>query len=182
MGVRSMVGCMWVVLALGAWRCGRAGCVRWVLVAGLVCACAMGWAQSTLAAVGRCPNEEFRTGPSASLPDCRAYELVTPEELGRTQAITFTEGDEAIPSADGEDLALKTLGAPLEPNPNLTGTRAVFSRTAQGWVAKSVESPEVGAREIAMFKSAPESRSLADRVRGGTDAEPGREEEYAHRV
>jgi hypothetical protein len=137
-----------------AWRRGRVRCVQWALVVGLVCACAMGWAQSTLAAVGRCPNEEFRTGPSASLPDCRAYELVTPEELGRTQAITFTVADQAIPSADGEHLALKTLGAPLEPNPNLTGTRAVFSRTERGWVAKSAESPEVGAREVTMFQGA----------------------------
>ena len=93
------------------------------------------------------PNEEFRTGPSASLPDCRAYEFVTPEELGRTQAMTFTTSDHAIPSPDGEHLALQTY-APLEPRPSLVGTRAVYSRTPYGWTAKSIVSPEVDAREL----------------------------------
>ena len=96
---------------------------------------------------GKCSNTRFRTGPSAGLPDCRAYELVTPEDLGRTQAMTFTGADHAIPSADGERLALETF-APLEPNPSFKGTRAVISRTTQGWTMKSVVAPGAGGEEL----------------------------------
>jgi hypothetical protein len=120
-----------------------------VLVALVLLACALQGVLPAGAQEAGCPNEEFRTGPSASLPDCRAYELVTPEELGRTQAITFTTSDAAIPSPDGERFALNTY-APLEPNPSLTGTRAVYSRTAHGWSAKSMTAPETGARELGL--------------------------------
>jgi hypothetical protein len=99
-----------------------------------------------------CPNEEFRTGPSASLPDCRAYELVTPEELGRTQAMTFTGSDFAIPSPEGEHLALTTY-APLEPDPSLVGTQAVYSRTPHGWTSKSIVAPGTEERQFNRSRS-----------------------------
>ncbi len=107
-----------------------------------------------------CPNEEFRTGPSASLPDCRAYELVTPEELGRTQAMTFTTADHAVSSLDGEHLALETF-APLEPNPNLKGTRAVYSRTPHGWTAMSLVPPGSDASQFETELFSPDLSQVA---------------------
>jgi len=50
---------------------------------------------------GSCPNDRFRTGPSSKLPDCRAYEQVTPNDKYGSDAYGSPWGVEASPSGDG---------------------------------------------------------------------------------
>jgi sugar lactone lactonase YvrE len=48
-----------------------------------------------------CPNDRFRTGPSAKLPDCRAYELATPVDKFGADVSGHEFGVEASRSGDG---------------------------------------------------------------------------------
>jgi hypothetical protein len=84
-----------------------------------------------------CPNEAFRTGPSARLPDCRAYEQVTPEEKGGSQAAFSYVGAldfrGYLTSADGEHVFLHDPGVKWGSSPGPARDDYFFSRTASGW-------------------------------------------------
>lgn len=95
---------------------------------------------------GACSNVGLRVGASAALPDCRAYELVTPANTNGHKVYTpgHVFAGQRLPtpsaSAEGESLAFLTLGGTI---PGFEGAGAfngdgyVATRTAGGWQTAS---------------------------------------------
>jgi hypothetical protein len=88
-----------------------------------------------------CPNQAFRSGPSADLPDCRAYELVTPPDTNGRQ-ITAAHYDLEInsfatelASPSGNSFLFSLFGQPLAEFPESNGVADTYEsvRTSNGW-------------------------------------------------
>ena len=57
---------------------------------------------------GSCPNDQFRTGPGANLPDCRAYEQASP--VNKNGADVNAESDQLRASTDGDAVTFYSNG------------------------------------------------------------------------
>ena len=84
-----------------------------------------------------CPNAAFRQGPSADLPDCRAYELVTPpfKQGGRPNLDGV--------SPDGSSAIISSLGnfGCAANNQTTYGAYYESTRTASGWSTACLDPP-----------------------------------------
>ncbi len=100
----------------------------------------------TAAEVG-CPNEQFRTGFSAALPDCRAFELVTPANTDSgapdVKEESHTLGfEENQASREGDRMSYFSLYSFA--GSQTDGTSYLATRGASGWSSENEIPPQSG--------------------------------------
>lgn len=108
-------------------------------LAGLLAVAAIAVLASPATAAAACPNESLRAGSSAQLPDCRAYEMVSPADMNGNGV----EQTYAV-RGDGDALLYGTLNiVGDEAKSSITG-RWVATRDAAGWSSVSLNPPTLG--------------------------------------
>ena len=91
-----------------------------------------------------CANEQFRQGPSAALPDCRAYEMVSPPNKNGGEvdgALRF--GEVALPeqaAANGEAVTYGSSTTFLETGADSAelGSQYLSKHTSSGWQTQAI--------------------------------------------
>jgi len=129
--------------------CGscRACAVLRALVLGITASVGSGaaLAPATAGAAGSCPNEQVRVAEpyAPALPDCRAYELLSPVEKNYADALGAVTSVRA--AASGGAVTFDSLGPfPLGGGSSGEGSSQLFSvylsaRGAEGWPAQNLE-------------------------------------------
>ncbi len=97
-----------------------------------------------LRAEGRtdCPNQAFRAGGSARLPDCRAYEMVSPVDKNGGDATTYPfVGGLLASSSDGQKLGYAALRSFADPEAAPLYSEYLAARGSDGWSTRSISPP-----------------------------------------
>jgi NHL repeat len=86
-----------------------------------------------------CPNEQMREGFSARLPDCRAYELVTPPTKASTEPDDeFVRNGELGNHAASDGSRMSYLAVQILPGSRSGGESYLSTRDANGWSSENV--------------------------------------------
>jgi DNA-binding beta-propeller fold protein YncE len=96
-----------------------------------------------------CPNQAFRSGASALLPDCRAYELVSPLDKNNGDVTPVGGGVFQLASPDGDRATYSSSSAFAGPESRPLISQYLSQRDpGQGWLTDSISPPR---SSVALF-------------------------------